>query len=116
MTDGWRGEIADLAAGTSVAVRDLYSPGTELVAPMVWTEAFAPCDAPTVAVRWSEFGALTVDRQVVGPGALRVNYQAYEAGGCSNTTVRADGPGILQVTNAERTVPQGTVTTEFSAF
>ena len=116
VTDGWRGEIADLAAGTSVTVRDLFSPGTELVAPMVWSEVFAPCDAARVAVRWSQFGALTADRQVVAPGALRVNYQAYEAGGCSNTTVQSDGGGIVQMTNAERTVPQGSVTTEFSAL
>ncbi|MGI9611128.1 MAG: hypothetical protein ACR2NL_12620 [Acidimicrobiia bacterium] len=116
VSDGWRGEIADLTAGTSVAVRDLYSPGTELVAPMVWSEVFAPCEAPQVAVRWSAFGALTVDRQVVVPGALRVNYQAYEAGGCSNTNVLADGDGVVQVTNTERTVPQGTVTADFTSM
>lgn len=114
--DGWRGEIADLAAGRSVAIRDLYSPGTELISPMVWAEVFAPCDGPRVVVRWSDFGGLTVNREVVEPGAVRVNYQAYEAGGCSNSTVRPDGGGVLQVTNSDRTVPQGTVLSDFAAL
>jgi len=112
--NGWRGEIVDLGTGESVAVRDLYSPGTQLIEPIVWSEVFAACDDPRVLVRWSDFGALTVDGEVVRPGAVRVNYQAYEAGGCSNTASMLDGDGVVQVTNAARTVPQGSVLSGFA--
>lgn len=112
--DGWRGEIADLASGRSIVIRDLYSPGSELAQPMVWSEVFAACDDPQVLVRWSGFGALTRDGGQVNPGAMRVNYQAYEAGGCSNTNVLLDGDGIIQATNAERAVPQGSVVSGFA--
>jgi len=114
VTDGWRGEIADFVTGRSVAIRDLYAPGTQLISPIVWSEVFAACDDPQVLVRWSGFGALTVDGDVVRPGAVRVNYQAYEAGGCSNTNVLFDGDGIIQATNAERAVPQGSVVSGFA--
>ena len=114
VADGWRGEIADFSTGRSVVVRDLYAPGTELVEPMVWSEVFAQCDDPRVLVRWSGFGALTVDGDVVQPRAARINYQAYDAGGCSNTNVLFDGDGIIQATNAERTVPQGSVVSGFA--
>jgi hypothetical protein len=112
--DGWRGEIADLDGGRSVVVRDLYAPGNQLIAPMVWSEVFAACDDPQVIVRWSGFGALTLDREVLRAPAVRVNYQAYEAGGCSNTASMLDGAGLVQVTNAERTVPQGSVLSGFA--
>lgn len=112
--DGWRGEITDFVSGASVVVRDLYSPGSELIQPMVWSEVFAACDDPQVLVRWSGFAALTRDGDQVSPGAMRVNYQAYEAGGCSNTNVMFDGDGIIQATNAERTVPQGSAVTGFA--
>lgn len=112
--DGWRGEITSFLDGATVAVRDLYSPGSDLVTPMVWSEVFAACDDPQVLVRWSGFGALTRDGETVNPQAMRVNYQAYEAGGCSNTNVLFDGDGISQATNAERTVPQGSVVSGFA--
>ncbi|MGI9648191.1 MAG: hypothetical protein ACR2OI_06695 [Acidimicrobiia bacterium] len=112
--DGWRGEITNFVDGRTVVVRDLYSPGEELIQPMVWSEVFAACDDPQVLVRWSGFGALTVDGETVHPRAMRVNYQAYEAGGCSNTNVLFDGDGIVQATNAERAVPQGSVVTGFA--
>lgn len=114
--DGWRGEIADFSSGRSVVVRDLYAPGSELVQPMVWSEVFAACDDPQVMVRWSGFGALTDTGEVVRPRAVRVNYQAYEAGGCSNTNVLFDGDGIIQATNAERAVPQGSVVSGFAGL
>ncbi len=114
VNDGWRGEITNFATGHSVVIRDLYSPGTELKQPMVWSEVFAACDDPRVMVRWSGFGALTREGEVVHPRAMRVNYQAYDAGGCSNTNVLFDGDGIIQATNAERTVPQGSVVSGFA--
>jgi len=114
--DGWRGAIADLVSGREVEVRELYSPGSRLIDPIVWSEVFAACDDPQVRVRWSGFGALTDDGQVIRPGAMRVNYQAYEAGGCSNTNVLSDGDGIIQATNAERTLPQGSVVSGFAGL
>jgi hypothetical protein len=72
------------------------------------------CDDPQVRVRWSDLQALTVDREVVSARAVRVNYQAYEVGGCSNTASMLDGDGIVQLTNAERTVPQGSVLSGFA--
>jgi hypothetical protein len=80
----------------------------------VWSEVFAACDDPRVVVRWSDLGALTVDRDLISARAVRVNYQAYDAGGCSNTASMLDGDGVIQVTNAERTVPQGSVLTGFA--
>ena len=112
--DGWRGEIADLVAGTSVVVRDLYSPGDRLIEPTVWSEVFADCDAPRVVTRWSGLGALTADGEVIRAQAVRTNYQAYEVGGCSNTVSLLDGDGVLQITNADRTVPQGSLLSGFA--
>lgn len=114
--DGWRGEIADLAAGRTTVVRDLFAGGQQLTDPVVWSEVFAACDDPPVRIRWSGFGARTVNGDVVHPRALRVNYQAYEAGGCSNTNVGIDGDGVIQATNSERTVPQGTVLSTWTAL
>jgi hypothetical protein len=36
-----------------------------------------------------------------------VNYQAHQAGGCANTSVRMDESGFLQLTNTVRDVGQG---------
>lgn len=104
---GWAGELTDLASGDVTHVRELPAGGRHLTGLMVWTEAFGDCDDPSVAAEWSGFEAVTNDGASVEPTAVRVNYQAYEQGGCSNTTVRREGAGFLQITNAERTIPQG---------
>ena len=98
----WRATVDD------VVIRDLYgSPGgTTLRSPMVWSEIFAGCDDPTVAVRWSGFEAVDDRGRAVRPDRLLVNYQRD---GCPNTTSFRDGDGVLQVTNAARTTPQGAV-------
>jgi hypothetical protein len=98
---GWVGTI------DGVRIRTLLAGGERLDGLMVWSEVFARCDAPPVAVRWSGFRAETADGQVVAPTALSVNYQRRDAGGCDNTTVVAADDGIWQVTNSERLVPQG---------
>jgi hypothetical protein len=129
---GWRAEITDVTSGRATAIRDLLRPGTggksaggasgssvssagsgqaatsHLRAPLVWSEVFAACDAPSVVVRWSEFEAITEDGSVLRPEAMRVNYQTHQAGGCANTTVRRDGTGLLQITGASREIGQGT--------
>lgn len=104
----WRGSVTDLVTSEETIVRDLYSPGTHLAAPMVWTEAFCRCEAPPVVARWSDFRATAGGDDVPVHGVM-VNYQSYTQGGCTNTTVRPDDQGILQITGAAREVPQGRV-------
>lgn len=110
-TDGyaWRGMVTDLDAGKETVVRDLFSPGSALMSPMVWTESFARCEQPSVSVRWSNLRAVTVDGDEVHPSRVRVNYQTRADGGCDNTTVSVDELGLLQVTSVQRQVPQGAI-------
>ena len=115
---GWRADITDLTSGTTTIVRDLMHPNGlraragrtaagYLLRPLVWSEVFADCDAPPVVARWSGLSAVDEDGVIVRPSSVRVNYQAHEAGGCGNTSVRRDGAGLLQVTNTPREIPQG---------
>jgi hypothetical protein len=102
----WRGTITDLETFEKVEVRTLYSHGSHLLAPMVWSEVFARCEHPRVTARWSGLRAITIEGDEIVPRAVRVNYQSRADGGCDNTTVSVDELGILQVTNTERQVPQ----------
>lgn len=104
----WRGEVTDSETGVATTVRDLPAASTFLAEPMVWSEVFARCDDPSVTVRWSDFEVATERGERITPTALVVNYQAHGDGGCANTTsVLDDRGGVLQVTNAERSTPQG---------
>lgn len=103
----WRGTITDTGSGDETHVRDLYSWGEYLRGPVVWTEAFARCDDPPVTARWSDLRAVGEDGSDIVVSAVSVNYQAYEAGGCTNTNVSVDGDGWYQTTAAERVVPTG---------
>lgn len=107
---GWRGTVTDLTTGHETVVRDLVVGGDRLVNLIVWTEVFAPCSAPSSAVRWSELGGRGVDGTPVGVATVTVNYQSHAAGGCANTASVAapDGRGIIQRTNTSRSVRQGT--------
>jgi len=111
----WRAEVTDLVAGVSSVIRGLFpeespqSEGAYLLRPLVWSEVFAECDAPSVTVRWSDLQALDRDGAPVRPTAVRVNYQAWDAGGCPNTTAMTDNDGLLQITNTERVVAPGTL-------
>jgi hypothetical protein len=98
---GWAGSI------DGVRVRTLAAGGDRLDALMVWSEVFARCDAPPLAVRWSGFRATTADGQVVAPVTMHVNYQRRADGGCDNTTALPDGDAVRQVTATDRLVPQG---------
>jgi hypothetical protein len=97
----WRGEVTDLETKVVTVVRKLHGGGTALVRPMVWSEVFAACDAPPAKVRWSKL--------TPRPSALRVTYQSYESGGCTNTTSERDGDGFLQRTNTARTIDDRTI-------
>ncbi|MGH9138793.1 MAG: hypothetical protein ACRD0G_17410 [Acidimicrobiales bacterium] len=101
--DGWDGLI------DGEAVRTLYAPGDALTGVVVWSEVFARCDDPTTVVRWSGFGGRTATGEQVGPTAVAVNYQSWAEGGCTNTTADVDPEGILQKSNAVRTVRQDAV-------
>lgn len=106
----WRGSVAG-PADPVVVVRDLPAgpAATSLLRPVVWTESFLDCDHPGVAARWSDPWAETVDGRRWVPTALVVGYQSVTDGGCTNTTVEVDGAGVVQRTNAPRTVPAGAV-------
>jgi hypothetical protein len=103
----WRGTVTDLESGEEVVVRDLYSSGSHLTSPMVWSEVFARCESPAVTVRWSDLTAVAESGEEVRPRAVRINYQSRADGGCDNTTVAVDELGILQTTSTTRQVPQG---------
>lgn len=105
----WQGEVTDLVTHATTVVRHLEAGGDRLVAPMVWSEVFARCDDPSVSVRWSGLEGLTATGERVTPRGLSVNYQTRADGGCDNTTVRVDDRGVVQTTNAERTVATGAV-------
>jgi hypothetical protein len=99
---GWRGSITDLVSGTTTVVRDLWIEADRLVGPMVWSEVFAHCDHPSLAVRWSDLQAITLAGDPVTIDAVRLNYQTYANGGCANTNTSVDGSGFVQRTNTER--------------
>lgn len=114
---GWRAEVFDLVSKEAAVIRDLdlasliprAATTTYLRRPVVWSEVFAPCDAPSVTVCWSELKALTAEGAVVRPEGVVVNYQREAAGGCSNTDVRLEDRGYLQTTNVARRTPQGSL-------
>jgi hypothetical protein len=103
----WRGSIEDLHTGRFSVVRVLFSRGKFLRGPVVWTESFARCEHPSVAVRWTDLEAVGERRGAMSIESCQVNYQAYDAGGCDNTNQTVDGGGWVQRTNTERTVPTG---------
>jgi len=118
----WRAEVTDLASGEATIIRDLYlselvrrgpltKAGVCLGRPLVWSEVFASCDAPSVRIRWSDLRALTEEGRLAEARAVLVNYQAESAGGCRNTDSTVDEAGFLQTTNTRRTTPQGSLLT-----
>ncbi|MYB44979.1 MAG: ABC transporter ATP-binding protein [Acidimicrobiia bacterium] len=98
----WPARIEGLDTGEDVLVRYLLCGGDHLRAPIVWSELFTRCDDPPVEVRWSEPSALGLDGEPVPVDRGRVTYQAYDAGGCTNTTVEPDRVGIVQRSGCER--------------
>jgi hypothetical protein len=105
----WRADVLDLATAEETVIRDLHAPGPYLVEPLVWSEVFAPCDAPSVTVRWSDLMGVTASGSHVRPHSVALSFQRPEAGGCPNTTVEADEGGLLQITNVPRRVRDGDV-------
>lgn len=101
----WRASITDLSSGDETVVRDLHVDADGLASPVVWTESFAHCEEPGVAVRWSDIEVLTKRGQVIRPETGTTNYQTYANGGCSNTSFEVDSVGVVQRTGTERRIP-----------
>lgn len=107
---GWLGEVVDLSTGKVTTVRELLAPGRWLERPVVWSEVFADCGAPPTAVRWSALEAVDDEGRRHEPSGLVASYQAFEDGGCTNTTSEVTGPGeVVQRTATTRTTPAGGV-------
>ena len=104
----WRGEVTDVGSGVVTVVRELACPGTALADPVVWSEVFAPCDAPGTAVRWSDAAAVTAEGAGVVPPSVRLTYQSVADGGCSNSSTFVDGAAVVQATATDRRVAHGT--------
>ena len=98
----WPARIEGLDTGEDVVVRHLLCDGDHLRSPVVWSELFTRCDDPPIEVRWSDPSALGLDGEPVPVNRGRVTYQAYDAGGCTNTTVETDRVGIVQRSGCER--------------
>lgn len=103
----WRGEVTDLTTGIVTVVRDLWSAGTRLTAPIVWSEVFARCDDPSSSVRWSGLRLLDDHGTRHDVTAVSVNYQTLADGGCVTTDARVDAVGVVQQTGTARVTPQG---------
>jgi hypothetical protein len=99
--EGWAGWVDD------TLVRCLDAPGETLHAPMVWSEVFADCDHPPVAVRWSGLEVVTRSGRRVPVDAATASYQSRQQGGCDNTSSDADGDAFVQTTNSVRRTPPG---------
>lgn len=101
----WRGVVTDMTTDRIVPIRELNGGGDHLQSPMVWAEVFAACDGPSVTVEWSDLEYLTQPGGWLPVDAVTVNYQDYNAGGCTNTdSVKVSG-GVAQTTNTTRSTP-----------
>lgn len=105
--NSWEGLVEDVRAGEITVVRNLYSRGEFLRGPVVWTEAFARCEHPSVAVRWSDLAAVGEEGRPLSVKRVSANYQERAAGGCDNTDATVDEFGWVQRTNVERRTRPG---------
>lgn len=101
----WSGRVADVVAGVETEVRQLACPGDRLVVPMVWSEVFAACDAPSSAVRWSDCSAVHADGTVRAVSRVRTSYQTVTDGGCADTdaSTAIDGGFVQRTATPRRT-------------
>lgn len=102
----WTGSVTG-REGDRTVVRELYSRGSTLRDPIVWVESFAPCDAPSFAVRWSDASVVSVGGATIPVRSMRAAYQSPARGGCTNTTSDTDGPAFSQRTNTDRVTREG---------
>jgi hypothetical protein len=104
----WRGSVTDLTTGDRVVVRDLFTPGRFLRAPVMWVESFAPCDAPRFEARWSNATVVTESGDLRPIRRMRADYQPHAAGGCTNTNSFVEGVSFVQRSGQLRTTNPGT--------
>lgn len=107
-SSGWRGSVIDRRTGDVTVVRELASPGAQLGHIVMWSEIFAPCDAPSLPVVWSNATAHTASGAAHAVTSFSVSYQSVADGGCTNTNVDMSVDGrVVQLTNTERITPAG---------
>ncbi len=99
--------MTDLAEGSTHVIRDLDGGGSRLDHIVMWCEVFAPCEAPSVTVRWEDPTVTDAHGAATPVTDAKVNYQPHDRGGCTNTNAVADGPAFLQATAVPRTTRQG---------
>ena len=108
---GWRSTVVDTSTGERTVIRELFAGGDRLSGFVVWMEIFAPCDAPTTLVRWSDLAvadeARGAQHQV---RSLRTSFPDV-SGACTNNDSRVDDSGWLQLTNDRRTSRTATTLT-----
>ena len=108
---GWRSTVTDTSTGEPTVIRELFADGDRLDGFVVWMEIFAPCDAPTTAVKWSD---LEVADESLGAThdvrSLRTSFPDGP-GACTNNDSRLDGDGWVQLTNDRRTSRTATALT-----
>jgi hypothetical protein len=102
----WRGTVTDLGTGARTIVRDLWATGEGLDGLIVWSEVFAPCDAPATEVHWSDLRLTSASGTTRPVAQVVVNYQDVADGGCVTTDTRVDGAGVAQLTGTTRTTPK----------
>jgi len=100
---GWRSTVVDTSTGAATVIRELFAGGDRLNGFVVWMEIFAPCDAPTTTVRWSDLVVADEERGASYPvRSLRTSFPDVP-GACTNNDSRVDDVGWLQLTNDRRT-------------
>lgn len=102
----WRATVTDLGSGEETVVRDLFAAGDRLTDVMVWSEVFAPCDAPPVTVRWWDFAVVDHAGRRVGVDSVRVNYQTLRDGGCVTSDSSVEDDMFVQRSGTTRAIAQ----------
>jgi hypothetical protein len=108
-SDLWAGDVIDLETGTPTRVRELVAGGDLVDTPLVWSEVFARCDHPSVAVRWSDLVVETVAGDTVPVRRVRTSYQSRADGGCDNTDSGVVDGAFVQRTATPRSNRHGAV-------
>ncbi|MGI9607194.1 MAG: hypothetical protein ACR2P0_13745 [Acidimicrobiales bacterium] len=85
----WSGSITDGDTGLRTTLRELWVDADRLTDFVVWTEAFADCDAPPVEIRWSDLESTTASGVAIRPPSVRFGYQKVGDGGCSTSSSHA---------------------------
>jgi hypothetical protein len=104
---GWVAVVDDLAAGSSVTIRELFAGGDRLGGFVVWSELFCRGSDPTAVVRWSQPSVVTASGRLLAPTGMQATFPGGDE--WRRLNVVADDVGVLQVTDARRTTKNMTV-------